>query len=293
MLLPPQLTAAAPAKAAGNPAPECVTGAERQTGRDHAGGDISRPTEIIRRIGRIRPRPVYDSRIVVGHINCIGLRRLDDDDLPAALLLCRDGLLLGRAELVAGLGPRAQPLNRVHYVRLLRQHGVAQLLRPVELAAHHLEHRRRRGERLHAVIPLLLVHRRLEIRAGEVLVGLDPALGLDHLERIGRGHEDFGKQGVGIERDRRHQRVELLRLEQLVGLRGRRLRLRDRRVRHRQQKRRRKRPYRHPDHLDLPFLANLVAAERLRSMELPFDRAAYSEVTQCINSRLASGAARA
>jgi hypothetical protein len=71
------------------------------------------------------------------------------------------------------------------------------------------------------------------------------------------------------------------------------LRLRDRRVRHRQQKRRRKRPYRHPDHLDLSFLANLVAAEPLRSMELPFDRAAYSEVTHCIICQLASGAARA
>jgi hypothetical protein len=34
-------------------------------------------------------------------------------------------------------------LDRVHHVGLLRQHGVAEILGPIDLVAHHLEHVRR------------------------------------------------------------------------------------------------------------------------------------------------------
>ena len=48
---------------------------------------------------------------------------------------------------------RAQPLDRIHHVRLLGQNRVAKFLRPVELGAHHRQDVRRRDQRLDAVIP--------------------------------------------------------------------------------------------------------------------------------------------
>ena len=45
------------------------------------------------------------------------------------------------------------------------------------------------------------------------------AIGFHDLERIGRGRQHVREQRIGIERDRRNQRLELLRLQQrLVGL---------------------------------------------------------------------------
>src|SRR5262245_57728255 len=206
--------AAAPVISARGPAADRVTGAERQPGRHHAGRDIAGRRPVVRRIGRIGPRTVDDGGIVVGHVDRIGLRRLDGDDLLVLLLADHDLLLLGRGQLVVGVRLRAQPLNRIHDVRLLRQHGVAELLRPVELRAHHGEHRRRRCELLEAVVPALLVDRGLELIALEILVLGGPAVGLHHLERIGRGDQHLRQQRIGIERDRRQQRVELFRFEQ-------------------------------------------------------------------------------
>jgi hypothetical protein len=39
-----------------------------------------------------------------------------------------------------GARPRTQPLDRVHDVGLLGEHGIAEFLRPVELFAHHGQH---------------------------------------------------------------------------------------------------------------------------------------------------------
>jgi hypothetical protein len=39
---------------------------------------------VVRRVRRIRPRAIHGRRIVVGHINCFRLRRLDHDRLRAA-----------------------------------------------------------------------------------------------------------------------------------------------------------------------------------------------------------------
>ena len=86
-------------------------------------------------------------------------------------------------------------------------------------------------ERLDAVVPGLLVDRRFQRIALQVLVGLHPAVGLHDFQRIGRGRQHIGEQLIRIERDRRDQRLELLGLEQF-GLRlgwrraGRRLRRR-------------------------------------------------------------------
>ena len=125
--------------------------------------------------------------------------------------------MLGRLQLVVCVRLGAQPLNGVHHIGLLREHGIAELLRPVELAAHHGEHARRCGERLHAFIPALLVGFRLQCIALEVLVFVNPSGRLNDLERISRRHQHLGQQRVGIKRDRRNQRIELFRLESLIG----------------------------------------------------------------------------
>src|SRR4029077_615254 len=66
----------------------------------------------------------------------------------------------------------------------------------------------------------------------EILIFLDPAIGLHDLERIARRHENQGKQVVRIQCNGCDERIELLGLEQLIGrLRsGRRLILRYRGV---------------------------------------------------------------
>ena len=47
----------------------------------------------------------------------------------------------------------------------------------------------------------------------DLRIGLDPARGVDDLQRIGRGHQHLREQRVRIERDRRDERLDLLGLE--------------------------------------------------------------------------------
>ena len=110
------------------------------------------------------------------------------------------------------LGGRLRPkrLCRRHHVRLLREERVAELLRPVELLAHHREHLRERRQRFHGRIPGFLLQRILERLVLEAGVDLDPALGLDDLQRIGGRHQNLYEELIGIERDRRHELLELL-----------------------------------------------------------------------------------
>ena len=217
------IEAAAPAIAARRPTAERIAGAERQPGRQNCDADIGRRRPVIGRIVRIRPVTIDHGGIVIRHVELVRIGRRDVDVLLAARALRGHRLLAGRLQLVVGLRLHTQALDRIHDVGLLRQHRVAELLRPVELVAHHVEHVGRGRERFYAVVPVLLVDRRLERVALESLVGIGPAVGLDDFERIGRGHEDFREQRVGIERDRSDQRIELASGQQL--LRRRRSRL--------------------------------------------------------------------
>ncbi len=72
----------------------------------------------------------------------------------------------------------------------------------------------------------LLVDLGLQRIALQRLVLLQPAIGLHHFQRIGRCCQHIGEQFVGIERDRRDQRLELLGLQQLRARRQRAGRLR-------------------------------------------------------------------
>src|SRR5258706_8932646 len=88
------------------PASDGPARAECETRCDHARADIRRIREIIGRIGRVRPSSVNDCRIVVRHVDCVGVGRLDHDRLLAFLRLNADFLLLGGDQLfvVIGLG---------------------------------------------------------------------------------------------------------------------------------------------------------------------------------------------
>src|SRR5258706_6909583 len=89
-----------------DPASDGPARAECETRCDHGRADIRRIGEIIGRIGRVRPSSVNDCRIVVRHVDCVGVGRLDHDRLLAFLRLNADFLLLGGDQLfvVIGLG---------------------------------------------------------------------------------------------------------------------------------------------------------------------------------------------
>src|SRR5262245_13653155 len=169
--------ASAPEISARGPAPDGISGAEGEPGRHHPGGDIAGRRPVVRRIGRRRPCAVNDRGIVVGHIDRIRRRWLDGDDLLVLLLADHDLLFLGRCQLVVRLSLRAQALHGIHDIGLLGQHRIAELLRPIELRAHHVEDGRRRRQRFQAVVPGLLVDRGLELISLEILVLGRPPVG--------------------------------------------------------------------------------------------------------------------
>ena len=155
-----------------------------------------------RRIGRIRPTTINNGRVITRHINDLRVGGLNDDRgaITTGNRLLRTGL--ERARL---LGFGAQRLDRVHHIGLLRQHSVTQLLRPAQLRAHHLQHRRERNKRLHAGIPVLLLQRLIQRVALQTAIRLLPVRRFTHFQRIGRGHQHLRHQRIGIQRNRRHQ----------------------------------------------------------------------------------------
>ncbi len=208
------------------PAPDRPGRAECDAGRNHSRTDIGRIAPIVRRIFRIGPAAVDGRRIIVRHVHRCGIGLLDHDDLLAFLRLDADLLLLGGDQLLVVIGLGAQALDRIHHIGLLREKGVAELLGPVELVAHHGEDVGGAGQRLDAIVPALLVHLRLQRIALEALALFQPAVGLHDLQRIGRGSQHVRKQFVGIEGDRRDQGLQLFGLQKLGRRRSRRLRLR-------------------------------------------------------------------
>ena len=118
--------------------------------------------------------------------------------------------LLRGLEIARAVGASAQLLDGGGDVVGLRQVGVAQRLRPVELVAHHGQDLRHGSERLDAWIPGLLLHRAFERLAFHVRIVLGPARRLHHFERICGGGQDLTEKRIGIERDRRDQLGHLL-----------------------------------------------------------------------------------
>ena len=118
----------------------------------------------------------------------------------------------------------SEALHRVHHVALLLEKRVAEIVRPRDVFGQALQEIRNDDRGLNARIPGLLLDLAVRASPFSVLVLREPLLRLDELERVRRGHERLGQQRVGIERDRRDQRVELVGGELDGSLRGCRLR---------------------------------------------------------------------
>ena len=120
---------------------------------------------------------------------------------------------------------RTQALHGVEHVLLLGQEGIAELLRPLELVGHRLQHLGKGDQRLHADVPGLGLDRLDRCVALDVRIGLYPARGIDDLERISGGHQHLGEHRIGVQGDWRDERLDLLGFEG-GGHRGRGRRLR-------------------------------------------------------------------
>ena len=82
------------------PAPEGITSAKGNSGRDDAAGQVPFfRVIIVRWIVRIWPFAIDDGGIIVRHVKGAGVRGLDGDDLLVTLLPDRDVLLFARSQL--------------------------------------------------------------------------------------------------------------------------------------------------------------------------------------------------
>jgi len=104
-------------------------------------------------------------------------------------------------------------LHGIHDILLLREEGVAELLRPVELLVHHRQHVGKRDQRFHARVPGFFLDGLRDRIAFDVGMLLLPARRLHDFQRIGRGHEDLREQRIRIQRDRRDDLFQLFGLE--------------------------------------------------------------------------------
>ncbi len=90
--------------------------------------------------------------------------------------------------------------------------GIAQRRRPRQVLVHICQNRRNLRERFYAGIPGLFVYflgKRISFQAG---MRLHPSLRFDNLGWIGRGCEDLRDQRVRVQRNRRDELVQFLRL---------------------------------------------------------------------------------
>jgi hypothetical protein len=122
-----------------------------------------------------------------------------------------DDLLFGRLQVAGRLRLRAQALHRIHHCRLLIRKRVTKLLCPVEVAVQQRQNRREWNQRFDARVPGLRLQGFDKLVAGQRLMGrfFDPTPCTDNLQRERRGHKDLSQQRIGIERDRRQERIKL------------------------------------------------------------------------------------
>jgi hypothetical protein len=82
-----------------------------------------------------RRSSVHHLRIIGGNVNYVGLSRLYDNDLLAAFYrFGLDGLLRTCFQVPRALSLAAHPLNCAHHVGLLREKGVTEIGRPLDIA---------------------------------------------------------------------------------------------------------------------------------------------------------------
>lgn len=134
------------------------------------------------------------------------------------------GLLRRRHQNVGLLRLDAKRLNRVHHVFRLVVVSIAQLRGPRGIARQVIQHAGKLRQRLHRRIPRHRIGRRGKLIRGQAPILIQPAIRVGHLVRIRRPGQDLRHQRIRVERDRRHQLIELHRVQRNVGPCRRRLR---------------------------------------------------------------------
>jgi len=104
-----------------------------------------------------------------------------------------------------------EELDLIHNRGLVRENGVAELLRPLKLFAHHLQDFGKRHERFDAGRPVLLLQRLGELLSLQICVvrQLHPTRRLYDLQRVRRRHQHIGQKIIGIQRDWREDLIKL------------------------------------------------------------------------------------
>jgi hypothetical protein len=175
----------------GETEPDVKTGTKTDIGsRDKAGGVVP----VIGGIGGIPPGAVDIGRVIDRHIDDFRVSRLDLDEL----LLDDDALLLGGRETPLSLCFLAQFLDGGHDLLLLAQESVPQFPCLVKFIAQGNEYVRGMAEGFHAGVPRFFLQGLVQGIAFEVLLLPQPALSLNHFKGVRGGHQDLGREGIGI-----------------------------------------------------------------------------------------------
>ncbi len=109
------------------------------------------------------------------------------------------------------MGLLAHALHRIHHVVLLREKCIAKVGGPLDVFRQELDNIGQGSQSLDARVPVLLLYGIGQLFLIHALVLGQPLLQLNDLEGIGGGHQHLAEQRIGIERDRRDQRIELVR----------------------------------------------------------------------------------
>jgi len=162
-----------------------------------------------RRIVSLRRSAPHRVRIIVRHVHPLWIGRLNFNRALLPLRLCVDRVLRCAPE--PPILPRLSPqiLDRIHYVRLLPQKRIPQVGGPPDIAIQQRHHIRKRHQRLHARVPILLPRRLHQFPVTQVSILLQPLLRLNDLQWVSARHQYLAKQRIRIKRNRRHQILQL------------------------------------------------------------------------------------
>jgi len=135
--------------------------------------------------------------------------RIGGGDVEVALVI-GDGLLRSVLEIAGGLGALAHRLDGVHNIVGLVVVGVAEFGGPGKIAVEFSENLGEGGEGFDAGIPGLGIGSRGDLIGRGVGHGLTPVVGGGDLLGKGRGGENLGDEGVGVEGYGGNELVELV-----------------------------------------------------------------------------------
>jgi hypothetical protein len=94
---------------------------------------------------------------------------------------------------------------------LLCQECVSQVRRPLNIAGHALYNVWKLYQCLYAWVPRLLCHCVRQRFSLQILIVIHPLLKLNYFQGISRSGESLSQERIGVQRDRRKQRVQLSR----------------------------------------------------------------------------------